>query len=72
MNFKPIWDIWYPSPDKLSCQTSYTLEDAQQKLEHALEKNEQMHGTIKPLRVTVRYDFRRCDGRKLTASFNGR
>ncbi|EAT9710741.1 hypothetical protein EI460_22295 [Salmonella enterica subsp. enterica] len=72
MNFKPIWDIWYPSPDKLSCQTSYTLEDAQQKLKHALEKNEQMHGTIKPLRVTVRYDFRRCDGRKLTASFNGR
>ncbi|EDX9486998.1 hypothetical protein GQP67_004365 [Salmonella enterica] len=31
-----------------------------------------MHGTIKPLCVTVRYVFRRWDGRKLTASFNGR
>lgn len=72
MNFKSIWNIWYPTPDKLSCQTSYTLENAQQKLNHTLEKNEQRHGTIKPLRVTVRYDFRRCDGRRLTASFDGR
>lgn len=72
MKFKSIWNIWYPSPDKLSCQTPYTLENALRKLNRALEKNEQMHGTIKPLRVTVRYDFRRCDGRKLTASFDGR